>query len=48
MTRLRGSTPLVVRLRGGNTAAVEAALQARHADILAAKKDGAVSVEVGW
>ncbi len=47
---LRGAPPLVVWLRGGNssTAAVEAALRARHGEILAAEKDGAASVEVWW
>lgn len=50
MAALRGAPPLVVWLRGGNssTAAVEAALRARHADILAAEASGAACVEVWW
>lgn len=50
MATLRGAPPLVVWLRGGNssTAAVEAALRARHADILTAREDGAAVVEVWW
>jgi predicted nuclease of predicted toxin-antitoxin system len=47
---LRGAPPLVLWLRGGNssTAAVEAALRARHTDILVAAKDGAAVIEVWW
>ena len=47
---LRGAPPLVVWLRGGNssTAAVEAALRARCADIVAAEESGAACVEVWW
>lgn len=50
MATLRGAPPLVAWLRGGNssTAAVEAALRARHADILAAEDAGAAVVEVWW
>ena len=50
MATLRGAPPLVVWLRGGNssTAAVEAALRMRHADILAAEEGGAACVEVWW
>ena len=50
MATLRGAPPLVVWLRGGNssTSAVEAALRARHAGILAAAEDGAACVEVWW
>lgn len=50
MATLRGAPPPVVWLRGGNssTAAVEAALRTRHADILAAAEDGAACVEVWW
>ena len=50
MATLRGAPPLVVWLRGGNssTATVEAALRARHRDILVAEQDGAACVEVWW
>ena len=50
MATLRGAPPLVVWLKGGNsaTAAVEAALRARHADILATEGAGAAVVEVWW
>lgn len=49
MAVLRGAPPLVIWLRGGNSAttAVEAALRAHHADIVAAAVDGQVAcVEV--
>ena len=47
---LRGAPPLVVWLRGGNssTAAVETALRARYADIVAAEESGASCIEVWW
>ncbi|WP_299822780.1 DUF5615 family PIN-like protein [uncultured Jannaschia sp.] len=47
---LRSAPPLVAWLRGGNssTTAVEAALRARYADIVAAEESGAVRVEVWW
>uniref|UniRef100_UPI00261555C8 DUF5615 family PIN-like protein n=1 Tax=uncultured Jannaschia sp. TaxID=293347 RepID=UPI00261555C8 len=47
---LRSAPPLVAWLRGGNssTAAVEAALRVRYADIVAAEENGAACVEVWW
>lgn len=51
MAARRGAPPLVIWLRGGNsaTSAVEAVLRARRADIIAAAENGQTAcVEVIW